>query len=327
MAKAGWRREGSRRRPRYVDGAGKELSDPAELERIGALAIPPAWREVWIAKSPRAKLQATGYDAAGRKQYLYHSGYRAQRERLKYEKLIRFAESLPKLRGAMVEHMELPGLPEERVAAVAVRLINLGWFRVGSDRYVRAHRTFGITTLRKNHVAVRNSRITFSYRGKHGVAVHSAVVDRELAEVVNELRALPGPRLFRFENSDGLCDLGAARLNAYIQAHLGEEFSAKDFRTWGGTLIAAIALAEAGCVDNERDARRQIAAVMRIVGEKLGNTPTVARNSYVSPVVVDRYLEGRTIADFRPRHLRIVGARGTGLDPEEQATLSLLKSL
>ncbi|HEY3962620.1 MAG TPA: hypothetical protein VGL84_08845 [Gaiellaceae bacterium] len=322
----GWNRIGSRRQPHYVDAGGNELSDPAELERIRALVIPPAWRDVWIARSPRAKVQATGADSAGRTQYLYHPEFRKQREALKYEKLIRFAEHLPELRAAMAEHIELSDFPEERVAAIAVRLINLAWFRVGSDRYTRRHRTFGITTLRKSHVAIRGERITFAYRGKHGVAVRSAIVDRELSAAVRELRELPGPRLFRFESGDGLSDLGAARLNAYIRTYLGDEFTAKDFRTWGGTLVAAVALAESPVPESEREAKKRITAVMRVVGEKLGNTPAVARSSYVSPAVIEQYLEGRTIADFRPRHLRVVSARDTELDPEEQATLSLLRS-
>lgn len=325
-ARSGWTRSGSRRRFRYVDAAGRELADEAHLERIRALAIPPAWRDVWIARSPSAKLQATGVDAEGRKQYLYHAAYRERREREKYDRLILFAERLPKLREAMAADLELPGLPEARVAAIAVRLINLGWFRVGSERYAKKHRTFGVTTLRKSHVAVRGSRVAFRYRGKHGIAVHSALVDAELAAAVRELLALPGRRLFRFETESALCDLGAARLNAYVRQHLGAGFSAKDFRTWGGTLIAAIALAEAEPPTSEAEARRRIAAVMRRVGERLGNTSAVARSSYVSPAVIDQYLDGRTIADFRPRHLRVLAARQMQLDPEEQATLSLLRS-
>lgn len=327
-ARSGWIRVGPKRRFRYVDAAGHELVDETHLERIRALAIPPAWRDVRIARSSRAKLQATGFDAAGRKQYLYHASYREQREREKYDRLILFAERLPQLRQAMATDIALAGLPEQRVAAVAVRLINLGWFRVGSERYAKRHRTFGITTLRKSHVAVRGARVAFRYRGKHGNAVRSALVDPELADAVRELLRLPGPRLFRFEDEadGGLRDLGAARLNAYVRRHLGDGFSAKDFRTWGGTLIAAIAFAEAPPPESEADARRRIAAVMRRVGERLGNTPAVARSSYVSPAVIEQYLEGRTIADFRPRHLRVVAAREIELDPEERATLSLLRS-
>ena len=323
--KRGWRREGSPRHFRYVDSGGRRVADEAQLERIRALAIPPAWQDVWIASGARAKLQATGYDAAGRKQYLYHASYRARQEQAKYDKLIRFAERLPTLREVMADDMSLAGLPEEKVAAIAVRLINLGWFRVGSDRYAKSSRTFGITTLHKRHVTVRGSRISFRYRGKHSVLVHSAIVDAELAAAVRELLEVPGSRLFRFERAGVRCNLDGRRLNRYIQAQLGDEFSAKDFRTWGGTLIAAVALAEQGPASGG-EAKRRIAAVMRTVGRQLGNTPAVARSSYVSPAVIEQYLDGRTIDDFRPRKLRVVGARATGLDPEERATLSLLRS-
>src|SRR5438105_11628311 len=208
MARArGWRRVGSKRRFRYLDSGAREITDEETLERIRALAIPPAWKDVCIAPSPRAKVQATGIDAAGRKQYIYHPDYRARQEQAKYDKLIRFAERLPELRLAMSEHMELEGLVYERVAAIAVRLINLGWFRVGSDRYARTSRTFGITTLLKSHVSVRGSRISFRYRGKHSLMVHSAVVDAELAAAVRELLALPGRRLLQYEVAGERCNL------------------------------------------------------------------------------------------------------------------------
>ncbi len=325
--KAGWRREGSRRHFRYVDAKGRRITDPGTRARIEELRIPPAWKDVWISPRPRAKLQATGVDAAGRRQYLYHADYRAQQEQAKFDKLVRFAERLPELRAAMVEHMELAECERERVCAIALRLINLGWFRVGSDRYARESRTYGITTLTKRHVVVRGSRITLRFRGKHGVLVRSQVVDPELAAAMRELLALKGgARVFRFENEGELYNLTGARLNDYVRAYLGDEFTAKDFRTWGGTLIAAVALAEKGPVETATEAKRTIAAVMRRVGERLGNTPAVARSSYVSPAVIEQYLDGRTIDDFRPRHLRVVGARDTGLDREEQALVSLLRS-
>ena len=227
----------------------------------------------------------------------------------------------------MTEHIALDGLPPEKVAAIATRLVNLGWFRVGGDRYAKKSRTFGITTLRKSHVAVRGSRVSFRYRGKHSIMLRSAVVDAELAAAVKELLALPGPRLFQYEQPDGTrCNLDQRRLNEYVKTYLGEEFTVKDFRTWGGTMLAAIGLAERDPPENPTQAKKRIAAVMRNVAEKLGNTPAVARSSYVSPAVVEQYLDGRTIDDFRPRHLRVVGARDAGLDREEQATLSLLRS-
>ena len=327
--RGGWRRLGSRGRFRYVDTRGKPIADPQVLERIEALRIPPAWRDVRISPRPYAKLQATGVDSAGRVQYLYHPDYRARQEQAKFDKLIRFAERLPDLRAAMAEHMDQEPLTFEWTAAVAVRLINLGWFRVGDERYAKRFRTFGITTLRKGHVRVRGSRITFRFRAKNRALVRTALVDEDLAEAMRELLAVKGGRrLFRYRNgdADALCNLTGAGVNQYIREHMGEEFTAKDFRTWGGTLVAAIALAERGVVESEAESKRAIAAVMRTVGERLGNTPAVARASYVSPAVIDQYLDGTTIEDFRPRHLRVVAARDVGLDREEQALLSLLRS-
>jgi DNA topoisomerase-1 len=323
----GWRRVGSRRHFRYLDSRGNRITDPAKLERIGALRIPPAWGDVRISPRPDAALQATGVDAAGRRQYLYHVDYRARQEQAKYDRLIQFAERLPDLRAAMAEHMDENELDRERISAVAIRLINHGWFRVGSERYVRESRTYGITTLTKRHVTVRGSRIALRFRGKSRIWVRTAVVDSELAEVVRELLRLPGGRrLFRYEWEGDLYNLTGKRLNDYVQIYLGEDFTAKDFRTWGGTLTAAIGLAERGVAETEAEAKRRVAAVMRQVGERLGNTPAVARASYVSPAVIEQYLDGRTIDDFRPRHLRIVGARDIGLDLEEQALLSLMRS-
>jgi DNA topoisomerase I len=325
--RGGWRRLGSHGRFRYLDARGNRIEDPEQLARIEALTIPPAWREVWISPSPGAKLQATGLDAAGRKQYLYHPKFREAQEQAKYEGLIRFGERLPDLREAMAGHMELERLDPDRVSAVAVRLINLAWFRVGSDRYAKRARTFGITTLRKRHVAVRGHQIRFSFRGKGRAQVHRTVVDDELAGEIRHLLGLDGgTRLFRYRQNGQLCNLTGARLNEYVGLHLADEFTAKDFRTWGGTLLAAIALAERGPAESETEAKRTIAGVMRSVGEQLGNTPAVCRASYVSPAVIDQYLEGRTLEDFRPRHLRVVGARDIGLDVEESSLLSLLRS-
>jgi DNA topoisomerase-1 len=222
----GWRREGSRGRFRYVDARGNRITDEDKLERIKALVIPPAWKDVWISPNSSAKLQATGVDAAGRRQYLYHAAFRAQQEQVKFDKLIRFAERLPDLRAAMVEHMDHEELDRERVSAIATRLINSGWFRVGSERYARQSRTFGITTLRKSHVKVRGHRITFDFRGKHKTAIRTTLVDEELAASIKELLALPGDRrLFRYEWDGGLYTLTGARLNDYVRQYLGEDFT------------------------------------------------------------------------------------------------------
>lgn len=321
-----WTRKGKRRPFRYFDSKGTRIRDPLVVERLDALAIPPAWTDVRIAPTPRAKLQAVGVDSAGRKQYRYHPDFRAQQEAAKYEELIRFAEKLPDLRLAMGEHLMLDPLDPLRVCAVATRLINLAWFRIGSDRHTERSRTYGVTTLNKSHVKVRGTRVTFRFRAKGKVQVRTAVVDVELADSIRALLATPGRRLFRYEVEGGLCNLTNRRLNDYVREYMGGDFSCKDFRTWGGTLTAAIAFAERGPVEGKTEEKRVIAAVMRTVAERLGNTPAVARASYVSPAVVDQYLDGRTIDDFRPRHLRIVTARDIGLDQEEQATLSLLRS-
>lgn len=325
----GWRRRGSKSRCfRFYDAKGREITDPAALERIDRLRIPPAWRDVWISPSAGAKLQATGRDKAGRLQYLYSAEFRAAQEQAKYDRLIRFGERLPEIRAAMAEDMDHDQLSRERVSAIALRLINLGWFRPGSERYAKTSRTYGITTLRKGHVTVRGRRIALSFRGKHRVRVQTQLVDAELAIAIEELLELPrGGRVFRFRNGTGeLVNLTERHLNDYVKSAMGDEFTAKDFRTWGGTLLASVGLAERGPAETEAQAKQAVTAVCRAVSEKLGNTPAVCRASYISPAVIDQYLDGRTLDDFRPRHLRVVSARDTGLDPEEQALLSLLRS-
>jgi DNA topoisomerase-1 len=329
--RGGWTRTGRKGSFRYRDQKGRLIRDASTLERIASLAIPPAWKEVWISPSSRAKVQATGLDSAGRKQYLYHPVYRAEQEQAKYAKLIRFAENLPQLRAAMAAHLDKPALDRERVSAIAMRLIDAGWFRVGSERYARESRTYGITTLTKRHVLIRGNRITLSFRGKGNVHVRTTLVDAELAATIRDLLDVTaGSRVFRYRRDDGLCNLTSEKLNEYVKLHLGPEFTAKDFRTWGGTLLAAIAFAErtqrVGFPTSTADAKRATAAIMRRVAQELGNTPAVCRASYVSPAVIDQFLDGRTIQDFRPRHLRVVGARLAGLEPEEEALLSLLRS-
>jgi len=315
---------------RYRDARGRQITDAATLERIESLAIPPAWKEVWISPRPYAKLQATGYDRAGRKQYLYHPDYRAAQEQAKYDRLIAFGERLPALRAAMAEHLDKDELDRERVSAVALRLISLGWFRVGSERYAREG-TYGVTTLLRRHVRVRGNRIHLAFRAKAGVRVRSELVDEELADEIRGLLAVKGgARVFKYRWEDGLYNLTSKRLNDYVKLYLGEEFSAKDFRTWGGTLLAAIYLAERcaeeGIPETDAAQKRSVTAVMQRVAKQLGNTPAVCRASYVSPAVVEQYLDGRTIDDFRPRHLRVVKARDPGLSPEEQCVLALLRS-
>jgi DNA topoisomerase-1 len=325
----GWSRKGRKGAFRYYDSSGKRIADEGKLARIEALAIPPAWKEVSISPRATAKLQATGFDAAGRKQYLYSADYRAQQERAKYDKLIRFGDALPSLREAMSLHFDQEEFDRERVSAIALRLIELGWFRVGSERYVRDG-TYGVTTLLRRHVEVRGRRIRLSFPAKHGIRVRTEIVDPDLAAAIKRLLEIKGSRVFKYEWEGDTYNLTNKRLNDYVKIYLGDEFSAKDFRTWGGTLLAATYLAERaareGFPESEREQKRSVSAAMRRVAERLGNTPAVARSSYVSPAVVEQYLDGRTIDDFRPRHLRVVDAREVALSQEEQAMLSLLRS-
>jgi len=324
-----WTRKGRKGSFRYYDASGKQITDPAKIERIEKLAIPPAWKDVWISPRSTGKLQATGFDAAGRKQYLYSAEYRAQQEQAKYDKLIRFGDALPALREAMSLHFDQEEFDRERVSAIALRLIELGWFRVGSERYVRDG-TYGVTTLLRRHVEMRGRRVCLSFPAKHGIRVRTEVVDSDLAAAMRRLLEIRGPRVFKYEWEGKVYNLTSKRLNDYVKIYLGDEFTAKDFRTWGGTLLAAIYFAERvgkrGFPESETEQKRSVTSVMRRVAEQLGNTPAVTRESYVSPAVIEQYLEGRTIDDFRPRHLRVVKARDVALSQEEQAMLSLLRS-
>jgi DNA topoisomerase-1 len=232
-ARGGWTRAGSKGRFRYLDRTGRRIGDPEHLARIEALAIPPAWTDVWISPRPYARLQATGYDKAGRKQYRYHDDYRAAQEQAKYDSLIEFGARLPDLRAAMAEHLDRDELDRERVSAVALRLISLGWFRVGSERYAREG-TYGVTTLLRRHVEVRGRRIRLCFRSKGGIQVRSELVDEELADAIKGLLAgKGGARVFKYRWEGDLYNLTSKRLNDYVKIYLGDEFSAKDFRTWG----------------------------------------------------------------------------------------------
>jgi DNA topoisomerase-1 len=324
MARRGGCRRLGRKRFRYVDSRGEPVTDEETLERIRALVIPPAWTDVWISPSPRARLQATGIDAAGRKQYLYHPSFRAAREREKFERLLDFARRLPRLRSRTARHLRLDPFERDWTCAVAVGLVNKAWFRVGSERHARSSRTYGVTTLRKRHVDVSGDTIEFRFHAKHRKLVHRAIVSPTLAPAVEELLDLPGgTRLFRFAREGDLGNLTAPILNDYLSDNLGDGFTAKDFRTWGGTLLAAVELERRGTAESATAEKRILASVMRKVGDELGNTPAVARASYVSPVVVEHYRAGRTLADFR-------AANGHGgpsrLTASEAALVELLRT-
>ena len=322
MARRGWRRLG-RKRFRYVDARGSAITDEAQLERIAALAIPPAWTDVWISPNPRARLQATGIDSAGRKQYRYHDSFRAAQELAKYERLLDFGRALPRLRRHARSHLRLGPFKREWTCALAIGVLNKAWFRVGSERHARSARTYGVTTLRKRHVSVSGDEITFCFRAKNRKLVRRSLSDARLADGISTLLDLPdGSRLFRFERDGEFVALTSTALNDYIGEHLASEYTAKDFRTWGGTLLAAQELARRGAAATEADAKRVLAAVMHRVGDELGNTAAVARASYVSPVVVEHYLAGRTLDDVRAAN----GSPTRYLTSSEHALLELLET-
>lgn len=303
-----WRREGTAESGfRYIAGNGRELTSKASLERVASLAIPPAWREVLISPDPNAKIQAMGRDDAGRRQYIYHPSYVERRARRKYRKLVPFARTLPRLREVTNEHLRLEGLGRERVLATVVRLMVRAFFRVGSERYAVRNRTFGIATLEKKHLTIEGNDLVFSYRGKSGIDQRRVVADSPLVEIVRELLELPGDRLFRYLDEEGEArDVRAADVNRYLKEILGETYTSKDIRTWGGTVRAATILADIGPAGTKKEAEKNIVLTCKLVSSELGNTPAVCRSAYIHPAVLESYVKGKTIAPVMRKEPRPV---------------------
>jgi DNA topoisomerase-1 len=289
-------REGSKSRFRYRRSDGRLVRDARTLERIRVLAIPPGWRDVHIAASPRASVQAWGLDAKARKQYRYHARAVERGQLRKYYRVRELAKDLPGLR-RRIRHDAAGREPTKRaVAAAVVQLVSESFFRIGSERYVEENRTFGIATLLKRHVEIADGHAILTYVGKRSIRQRQVVANRALARLVARHLRSPGARLFRYQEDGRWRNLTARDVNAYLHETLGVPFSAKDFRTWGGTLRAATVLAELGPARSEAEAKRNVATVMRLVAAELGNTPAICRKSYVHPIVVARYLdEGETI--------------------------------
>jgi DNA topoisomerase-1 len=325
MARQWIRRIGSKTRGfRYVDDSGRAVRDRRTLARIDALRVPPAWRDVQIAASATSSIQAWGFDARGRRQYRYHARAAEKGQLRKYYRVRAMGHELPRIRRSVRAASQGRALDRETVAAIVVRLIGEGFFRPGSDEATRENSTFGITTMRKSHVELNGDCLVFRYVAKGRKRLRQCVVNRELARAVRRLLATPGPRLFRYRHADGSWRHLAARdVNVYLRRTLALRYSAKDFRTWGGTLRAAIVLAELGPPQSPTDAKRRVAQAMRLVSADLGNTPTICRKSYVHPIVVARYVDGgETIALFNRAGPR--GRAGHAHTPEERALLAFL---
>ena len=318
-----WRRVGNPDKGfRYLRVNGKPLRSGSALARIEALAIPPAWTKVEIAPRAADKVQATGYDAAGRKQYIYNSDYVARRERRKFQKLLPFARTLPRLREVTNQHLKQQGLERERVLATVVRLMSRAFFRVGSERYAVNNKTFGIATLKKSHLEIRGNDLVFRYTGKKSIDQRRVVADTPLVEIIRELMELPGDRLFRFVDDEGkLHDITAAEVNAYLKEVLGERYTSKDIRTWGGTLRAATILADLGPAESERAANKNVVLTCKLVSSELGNTPAVCRSAYIHPLVLERYLSGETIEAVMRKNSRPVEAEAPATYYAEEAAL------
>ena len=320
-----YRREGTKEKGFwYVAPDGEELEDAAQLERIAKLAVPPGYAEVWVAPDANSELQAFGRDAKGRLQYRYHADFVRGNQAAKWARLIRFGNALPTMRERTGADLRRPALSSPHVLALMTRLLYVARFRVGSAEYARVNKTYGLTTLRQRHVSVSGATVDFSFRGKHGVHQHKATADKAIAANVSKLLELPGPWLFQYETDDMRKRVTSDDLNRYIRDAMGE-FSAKDFRTWGGTLLAAEFLAETGVAQSDRQARRTLIDCVKFVSEDLGNTPTVVRAHYVSPSVFDRYLEGKVLDDFEPRDLRVQTSSESGLSRSELALKRLLE--
>ncbi len=277
----------------YQDMAGRRVTDARTLDRIDRLKIPPAWTEVWICADPRGHLQAVGRDLRGRKQYLYHPDWRAHRDETKYQHMAEFGRALKRLRRRVDRDLACKGLPREKVLATVVRLLETTLIRVGNDEYATQNKSFGLTTLRKRHVDANGSGAVFEFRGKSGKMHRTGFHDRRLARIIHRCEELPGQRLFQYLDETGQRhSIGSAEVNAYIREAIDGPFTAKDFRTWSGTLACATALAEAGPAGSEAEARRVIAACVKQTAARLGNTPAVCRASYIHPVVFERYVAG-----------------------------------
>ena len=318
-----------RQTPRRCDSVrvdGSRLSEPDVLRRIKALAVPPAWTDVWICPFAEGHIQATGRDAKGRKQYRYHARFREVRESTKYERVIGFADSLPSIREKVEEHMALRGLPREKVLATVVHLLETTLIRVGNDDYAKENNSYGLTTLKNRHVAVEGNEVHFRFTGKSGKQWSLRVKDRRIAKIIRACQELPGQELLQYVDEEGNCqDVTSTDVNDYLKEITGTDITAKDFRTWAGTVLAAMALNELESFDSAAQAKRNLRSAIEKVSARLGNTPTICRKCYVHPEVLNSYMDGNLVLELKSKaESELRGPIGS-LKPEEAAVLALLR--
>ena len=321
----GIRRIGSPKSPRYITADKRPVTDKLTLVRIKRLAIPPAWTEVWICPKDNGHLQATGRDARGRKQYRYHPHWRQTRDESKYTRMLEFARALPKVRQRIEQDLKKPGLPREKVLAAVIKILETGLIRVGNDEYARTNKSFGLTTMQDRHVDVNGSTIRFEFKGKSGKFHKIDIEDRRLAKIVGGCQAIPGQELFQFIGDDGKPhDITSTDVNEYLQEITKSDFTAKDFRTWGGTVLAAMALQEFEKCDTKTQAKKNLVRAIEAVAQRLGNTPAICKKCYIHPEIMNAYLDGTMIGTFKKRAETELRNSG-GLRPEENAVLAFLQ--
>jgi DNA topoisomerase-1 len=322
----GIRRKKSGKGFAYLRPDGKKVEDDATLKRIRSLAIPPAYTDVWICSKASGHIQATGRDAKGRKQYRYHPAFREARESTKYEHMLEFAEGLPAIRRTIDEHMSLRGLPREKVLATVVHLLENTLIRVGNEDYVKQNKSYGLTTLRDPHVEVNGGELRFQFKGKSGKTWKLQVKDRRIARIVKACQDLPGQDLFQYLDEDGeRQSITSSDVNAYLKEITGRDITAKDFRTWAGTVLATLALSEFEQFDSEAKAKKNIRTAIEEVASRLGNTPTICRKCYVHPEVFACYLEGDLLLEIKNQVETELREDLPSLRPEEAAVLTLLQ--
>ncbi|KQO59415.1 DNA topoisomerase I [Methylobacterium sp. Leaf102] len=311
----------------YRDPKGAPVRDAKTLARIRALAIPPAYTDVWICARANGHIQATGRDAKGRKQYRYHADFRAARDQTKFEHIMTFADVLPGLRARVDADMGKAGLPREKVLATVVHLLETTLIRVGNDDYARTNKSFGLTTLRDRHATIAGAKLTFRFKGKSGKTWDLGVKDRRVARIVKACQDLPGQELFQYRDADGaIRDVTSADVNAYLREITGQPVTAKDFRTWAGTVLAALALQEFEAFDSQAAAKKNLRTAIESVASRLGNTPTICRKCYIHPQVLDGYLEGDLLLQVKHAVADELRDDLTRLKPEEAAVLGLLQA-
>jgi DNA topoisomerase I len=311
----------------YFDTKGKRIRDEQRLLRIKRLAIPPAWSDVWICPSPNGHIQAIGRDARRRKQYRYHERWREIRDENKYDRLVNFGKALPKIRRRLKKDLALSGLPRKKVLATIVQLLERSLIRVGNEEYARENKSFGLTTMEDRHVDVKGSKLRFRFRGKSGRQHEVDVTDRRIARIVSRLQDLPGQSLFQYlDNEENVCDVTSQDVNEYLREITGEDFTAKDFRTWAGTVLAAIALSAAGEFETKKQANANIKHAISAVAEVLGNTPAVCRQCYIHPAVLKAYLNGNSVNGLRPKTGVNLERKGIDLGLAQAAVLTFLQT-